>query len=271
MNHNADMNRQITSGPSPMYCRLPLLVASSVTLLCGAGCVDGPLYNLKRINPYYTSQWEKDREHGPTYEDRYNELIYASQRLKNMAPGEQQKWARTLADVIKNDPSAEMRAKAVRAIASVEDAVVTEALNLATIDESEKVRVAACEAWKQQAGSAARDMLLSVAKSEEETASVRQQAIASLESFGDAEVLRTFDTLLDDQSPVIQYQVAQTLRNVSGEDFGGDIAAWKQYIASSTATTAPANPSAGGMDINTDPPSLLAQPPVGSPTGGLYR
>ena len=34
------------------------------------GCVDGPLYELKKLNPIYQRQWKEDRDRGPVGQRR---------------------------------------------------------------------------------------------------------------------------------------------------------------------------------------------------------
>lgn len=209
-----------------------LLISAYVATLSGlSGCMDGPFYAVKRMNPYFQSEWRKDRELGPTFEDRIDELRLLDQQIASMPPEEQQAWATRLEKVINEDPSPEVRARAVRAIAKVPSEAAERALNVASTDEVEKVRMSACKAWSELSGtSAARDMLLSLATNDESN-SVRQCAIESLATFNDAEVMRSMSTLLEDQSPAVQYQVAQSLERMTGEKLGGDIDGWKQYVA----------------------------------------
>ncbi|GAB5402266.1 MAG: HEAT repeat domain-containing protein [Aureliella sp.] len=250
---------------------MPSAVATIGLIAClatASGCVDGPLYAMKRVNPYYTSQWKKDREYGPTYEDRKTELVYVQNRLPSMEPAEQAEWADRLATLAQKDVSAEMRAQAIKAIGKLDSPAVTQALNAASSDDVEKVRLAACAAWQQHGGSAAIDMLSSIAMRKDETTSVRQAAIASLAAVDDADAIDTLGRLIDDPSPAIQFQVAQSLGEITGEQHGGDFAAWKQYLAS----RAPAETSnslgekipevnfAGSQQpLSTDPPSLARE------------
>lgn len=208
------------------------LVAS---LLAGvgitSGCVDGPLYHMKKANPYFQSQWKKDRELGPIFADRLKELELVNSQLPTMAASEQEKWANQLSSIIQKDPSSEMRARAVAVIAQVPSEAAVTALNFASGDDVEKVRLAACRAWKVRGDAAARDMLLSLAQSDEST-SVRQAAIDGLAAFPEeAEVKSALAGLLSDRSPAIQYQVAQSLTNITGRDYGGDFDAWKRFMA----------------------------------------
>lgn len=264
---------QVSVGPMKTLSptKLPKAIIAIGLLGClatASGCVDGPLYALKRVNPYYTSQWDKDREHGPTYDDRYNELLFVKNRLPNMEPAEQAEWAERLATIVQTDVSAEIRAQAVASIGAINTPAATRALNAASSDDSEKVRLAACEAWKFHGGDAASDMLSSMATRSDETTSVRQAAIASLAAFPGANVQSTLSNLIDDRSPAIQYQVAQSLTEITGQELGGDIAAWKQYLASQQTTSGDTNMLANEIPevdfagsqqpLYSDPPSLAS-------------
>lgn len=214
---------------SNRYRRLLATLAVGAGVL--AGCVDGPLYQLKKANPYFRSQWKKDRQLGPIFADRLAELELLKQQLPTMSEADQQRWASQLAQIILRDPSSEMRARAATAIAQLPSADAVTALNRASGDDVEKVRLAACHAWKLRGDEAARDMLLSLAQTDEST-SVRQAAIDGLSVFGeDAEVKSALASLLGDRSPAIQYQVAQSLSSLTGRDYGGDLDAWKRFMA----------------------------------------
>jgi len=47
---------------------IPIALSSVV------GCADGPLYELKKLNPVIQSQWKKDRERGPVFSQRVDEM-----------------------------------------------------------------------------------------------------------------------------------------------------------------------------------------------------
>lgn len=211
------------------YC----LVLSALALVAGGqcGCTDGPFYHMKKANPYFQSQWKKDRELGPIFVDRLEELELLKGQLATMSAGEQEQWAAHLAAIVQKDPSSEMRARAVTTIAKVQSETAVTSLNFASRDEVEKVRLAACNAWKSRGDTAARDMLLSLAQTDEST-SVRQAAIDGLSVFKeDGEVRSTLTGLLSDRSPAVQYQVAQSLKTMTGRDYGGDFEAWKRFMA----------------------------------------
>ena len=214
--------------PKRWNCKQPLVVLVCLLLV---GCTDGWLHQMKSVNPYYLREWEKDRQRGTTFSERVAEIRLLQSQLGRMQAVEHQEWAEKLQRIVRSDPSAEMRALAVQTLAEIPGPVTVAALNLASTDSSEKVRLAACEAWKAVGGDAARDMLLTMAGSGKESPSVRRAATAALGAFGnDAEVKSTLASLLDDKSPALQYQAALSLKQVTGRDYGGDIQAWREFM-----------------------------------------
>lgn len=203
-----------------------------VSFTCLAGCTDGPFYAMKRANPYFQREFNKDRELGATFEDRLEHLDRLQAKLPQMDSAEQATWATQIEKIISSDPSSEMRARAVATVARMPSEAAVRALNAASVDDVEKVRLAACKAWKLRKDTAARDMLLSLANKSNESTSVRQAALDALSVFGEDATVRTqMTSFLDDPSPAVQYQVAESLKVMTGRDYGGDFASWKQFMA----------------------------------------
>jgi hypothetical protein len=202
----------------------------SVSLLILAGCTDGVLYQMKRINPYYRAEWKRDEEIGVTFSQRMEEMKLLRGQMSTMPPEDQVAWAARLEHLVIHDSSPEIRAQALQTIAMVPGESTVRALNAASTDESEKVRLMACRAWKEVGGSEAKDMLLTLANNASETTSVRQAAIKSLSGFDDSEVRTFLSEALNDRSPAIQYEATRSLAQVTGRDFGGDFQAWRDYM-----------------------------------------
>ncbi len=207
-----------------------LLVAMFST---SPGCMDGPFYKLKEMNPYYRNQWKKDREIGPTYTERFEELRVLDRQITSYSPDDQERWVMQLEAIVSDDPSPEFRAQTLKTIAKVKSPTATRALNRASTDNSDKVRMAACKAWKMQNDAAARDMLLQMAVVDS-SSTVRMAAIESLSSFDDPEVRRGLANLLQEpntaKDPAMMFQIAQSLKEITGRDYGGDFDSWKRYL-----------------------------------------
>ena len=203
----------------------------ALLVLIAAGCTDGPFYHMKRMNPYFMSEWKKDRELGPVFEDRIAELELLKSKLPRMDAAEQDRWAQQIEQLVLNDPSPELRSQAALCLSQISSPAAIRALNAASADEVEKVRLMACKAWEQRGGNEARDMLMSLATKSDETTSVRKAAVNALASFDEPEVRSTLTNLIDDPSPAIQFQVADSLKTITGRDYGGDFESWKQFMA----------------------------------------
>jgi len=205
---------------------IAMIACSAATTV---GCTDGPLFQLKKLSPWHQREWRKDRELGPTYSQRIGELELLESRIASMPDAEQEKWAGILEKIVTSDTSPEMRARAAGVLALTDTEAATRALNAASTDEVEKVRLAVCRAWGTRRGDQARDMLMSLAQTDE-SADVRQAALASLGHFDSKEVRELLAESLDNKSPAIQQQAVVSLRTLTGRDYGGDFDAWKRYI-----------------------------------------
>lgn len=208
-----------------------MFVMASIASWCVAlvGCTDGPLFQLKKMSPWHQREWRRDRDLGPTYSQRLEELMLLKSRMAYMPPEEKAKWALTLEKITTSDTSPEMRAQAVQALAMADCEATVRGLHAASTDKVEKVRLAACQAWGTLKNDNARDMLLSLAKTDESD-DVRQAALASLGKFDHAEVRSMLIESLDHKNPAIQQQAVVSLRSITGRDFGGDFDAWKRYL-----------------------------------------
>ncbi len=202
-------------------------LVSGICLL--SGCTDGPFFHMKKLSPWHQKEWKRDRELGPTYSQRLEELAVLDRYITTYSPDKQQEWAQRLESIVTNDTSAEMRARAARVLAKVDSEATTRALNKASTDEVEKVRLAVCDAWAIRKSEQGRDMLLSMVTTDESD-DVRQAAIRSLAAFDSPEVRAQLSSALEHKNPAIQQQAVVSLRKITGRDFGGDFDAWKRYL-----------------------------------------
>ena len=203
--------------------------------LCTLGCSDGPFYELKKINPYYRKQWNADRKLGPTFDDRLSEIRALAGQLKTMPESDQLKWLASIDQIVKNDPSPEMRRFAVLALKDNKLPNALPALKVASNDKSEKVQMAACEVLATRSDGDSLGILSELAKKEQST-SVRVAAIQAIGSFPAEEIKPIMSDLITDRSPSIQYECTVALNKATQLNLGGDVADWKKYLAGETVT-----------------------------------
>ena len=194
------------------------------------GCADGPMFALKKMNPYYTRQWAKDTALGPTYHDRLQELRLLNEQIATMPPAEQQQWVTQVDAILEHDPSPEMRRTAVLILASVPDARSFELLQRASKDDSEKVRMAVCTSAAKFPSEDAVGLLQNLLQTDKDTG-VKSTAIASLGQFKGPQAQGVLAEILQERSPAMQYAATQALAKSTGMHYGGDVSKWKSYLA----------------------------------------
>jgi len=193
------------------------------------GCIDGPLYGLKRANPYFQNQWKKDSEIGPTFSERIEEMRSLGSQVASMSAEDQQKYTKIASDVYQYDSSPEMRREAVLALANSPTQEAETTLIKACSDRVDKVRIAACKSLKNRNSSDASGVLATIAQSDKNM-SVKLAAIESLGTYKDSEAKAMLRRSLDEKSPALQYQATVALREMTGRDFEGNVESWKQYL-----------------------------------------
>ncbi len=203
-----------------------LVLALGMTLI---GCVDGPFSGLNAVNPYYRSQWEKDELAGPTFHTQLAELRSIRQNPTGLSPEEQRRVIPTLADIVQNSTNTVLRAEATLTLAEFSAPETIPALQLAINDEDADVRIAACKAWGRRGGPEALDVL-SRAVSNDSDLDVRLAATTELAKFKDQQSLQALAVALNDKDPALQHRAVQSLKSVSGQNYGDSVPAWRDYV-----------------------------------------
>ncbi len=193
------------------------------------GCADGPFGRLAALNPYYRSQWEKDERAGPTFHTQLADLRSIRQNPTGLSPEEQRRVIPTLADIVQNSTNTILRAEATLTLAEFPAPETIPTLQLAMNDESADVRVAACKAWGRRGGPEALDVL-SRAVSNDSNLDVRLAATTELAKFQDQQSLQALAVALNDKDPALQHRAVQSLKSVSGQDYGDSVPAWRDYV-----------------------------------------
>jgi HEAT repeat protein len=196
-----------------------------------SGCTDGPFFQMKKLNPYIQSQWRKDREKTVVYSQRVEEMRLLRRQIANMPSEEQSRWIAKLKDILQTETSPELRRESVLVLQEVmdrQDAVA--AVTPMTHDKNDKVRLTVAQTLGARPNPEAASALIAMATSD----SSRVVQLAATESLGkhpSDEVRQFLASKLEDRSPAMQYQASLALKNITGKNYGGDIDAWKRYLA----------------------------------------
>jgi hypothetical protein len=194
------------------------------------GCVDGPLYELKRLNPIIQNQWKLDRERGPVYSQRVEKMRLDGRRLPRMQPDAQAELINTISTVVETETSPDIRREAVLALAEViQQPVAAETIMKLSRDKNDKVRLAVSQSLRKQLTPEATQTLLAMATSDKDE-SVRLSAVESLGPHKSEDVKQFLAKQLNDRSPAMQYSASLALKEFTGKDFKGDVSLWKRHL-----------------------------------------
>jgi HEAT repeat protein len=122
-----------------------------------------------------------------------------------------------------------IRLEIVRALAGHPTAAAASTLDAALDDSDADVRIAACKVWGERGGPEGAAKLKGVLASDLDQ-DVRLAAARALGETGDPAAVSALGEALEDNDPAMQYRAVQSLRSVTGEDFGHDVDRWRQYV-----------------------------------------
>jgi HEAT repeat protein len=206
------------------------LFAGVLTALMAAGCSDGPIPELRSLNPWVRQQWAEDEEHLATYHRRSADLAALRSQASAMPVDQQANAAAELVQRLQEEQSPVMRAELVRTLGefgvdSAETAVIA-----AMSDESSHVRIAASKALGRrptQIGFQA----LSRAVADDGNLDVRIAAARELKQFSDFEAPLALRPALDDNDPALQLAAMQSLERLTGRtQYGTSVTTWREYL-----------------------------------------
>lgn len=221
---SVDEKQAVTQSTRMGHYLIPFALSAIV------GCVDGPLYELKKLNPVIQSQWKKDRERGPVFPDRVDELRLIGRRFPNMPQGERAEKVNLIISMVDTETSPEIRREAVLALTqAMKQPGATESIMKLSQDKNDKVRLAVSNALRSQVTPETTQTLLAMATSDANE-SVRLAAVESLGPHKTDEVKQFLTKQLNSSKPALQYSASVALRDFTGKDFKGDVATWKRYL-----------------------------------------
>ena len=195
-----------------------------------AGCVDGPLYELKKLNPIIQQQWREDRERGPGYFQRVDEMRLLASQFPSMEPQERAKWINFLSTLAPTETSPEIRREAVVALSQViQEPGSAEAIMKLSQDKNEKVRLEVAKSLRSHVTPETTQTLLAMASSDSSD-NVKLSAIRALGPHKSDEVKQFLAKQISKSNPAYQESASVALRDFTGKDFRGDVGLWKRYL-----------------------------------------
>lgn len=200
-------------------CARRLSLAALLALV--VGCESGDPWLVKR----------EQKQPGPWVvkpSERMASLERVARDVKSATPEQQARVAQQLADALPAEPDPLIRIEMVKTLSAFPGDVATRAIAAALEDGDEGVRMAACSAIAKRDAATAVPALGKIASDDADT-DVRLAATRALGETRDPSAVAALGTVLEQSDPAMQYRAMESLKQVSGRNFGHDVAAWREY------------------------------------------
>ncbi len=138
-----------------------------------------------------------------------------------------------LARQIQVEPDPLVRQAVVRAIAAFHTPLSQQVLEAGLNDENDAVRIECCGALGHRAEVASVNSLATALRGDK-NGDVKMAAAEALGKIKSPEAVRALAVALDDRDPAMQYVGVQSLKSITGKDYGPDVQAWRQVAAGGT-------------------------------------
>ncbi len=200
-------------------------------LLASTGCAGGQWSEHASALAF----WRADKTNVRTRADQLKDLRELAKEIPTAAPAEQQRASLELAQAIRKESDPVVRAQMVRTICVSNTPVAGAIVSAAVQDTDPRVRMAACEGLGHR-GEAEHVHLLSKTLGSDTDIDVRLAAARALGDCKDKSAVEALAAALDDSNPALQVRGIRSLEKVTRQDFGNDVAAWRQYVHGETPT-----------------------------------
>jgi hypothetical protein len=191
---------------------------------------------------------ERERTTYATPAMRVQAIQQFAMRSTHVDSPEQREITDQLARQMQVEPDPLVRHAVVGALAEFHTPMAQQVLEAGLADENSEVRIACCQALGRRAAAgvpAADNNSLSVlanALRNEKDIDVRLAAAEALGKFKSQEAVRALVAALDDRDPALQYVGVQSMKTITGQDYGPDVQAWRA-VATGGAPPPPDAPS----------------------------
>lgn len=164
---------------------------------------------------------------------------------------EQREITDQLARQIQVEPDPLVRQSVIRAIAEFHTPMAQQVLEAGLGDENKAVRIECCRELGKRAEAPSVASLANALRGDKDE-DVKMAAAQALGKIKSPESLQALTAALDDRDPAMQYVGVQSMKSVTGKDYGPDVQAWRQ-VATGGTPPAPAAPSIAERIRNVSP------------------
>lgn len=168
--------------------------------------------------------------YGPTANQRIKTLQEDAKKARAGDAAGQAEFTGRLTDTMLGEHDARVRCEIVAVAGTFSTPAALAICRGAMHDPDERVRLRACEVWKDRGGAEAVEVLATRYRTDREI-DVRLRALRMLGELEDRQAIPVLAEALENPDPAVQYRAVAALRQVSGRDLGNDVNAWREWAA----------------------------------------
>jgi hypothetical protein len=203
------------------------------------GCKDGPVPEMRTLNPWIRQEWADDEQYGPTFHRKVADLKTLRSSAGSMAPAEQERISQELAATLREESSSAMRIELVRALGEFPTDTARSAIAATLADELPQVRRVACTALGRHLSTAGIENLGQVVANDSDL-DVRITAARELGNSKDPAAAQALRVALDDRDAGLQGVAMASLREITGRrEYANSAQAWREFLDGGNPTPPP--------------------------------
>lgn len=192
-------------------------------LAASAGCA-----SLSYPNFWPFPEYERTTYRTPSM--RADAVKQFAERSTRTDTPEQRKLTDQLARQIQIEPDPIVRLAVVQTVAEFKTPMAQQVLEAGLNDDDDAVRVACCQKLAVRGEASSVPKLVAVLRSDA-SMDVRLAATAALGKMKSPDAIQGLAVALDDRDPAMQYVAVESMKSVTGKDYGPNVEAWKQVAA----------------------------------------
>lgn len=165
---------------------------------------------------------------GPTPKQRIKELQALAKRAPAMPPEEQEKTSMQLAEQLAAEQDSVIRCEILRTLGKLPTPTSAAMLRAGLEDKDLEVKTTVCDAWGERGDDEA-IVVLGDTLAQDPNLDVRLAAARALAKIKKPAAIQPLGLALDDPDPALQRRAVESLKQVSGRDYGNDVVAWRTF------------------------------------------
>ena len=219
-------------------------------LASSTGCRDPFLWDLSWGWP-----WGKDKEdpaelarYGVLPLQRMQEVEVLAAKASQGSAEEREQVTQELARRIQKEMDPIVRTKIMTSLGSTQTPTALAVLRAGIRDPDPNVRLACCTAWSKHGGREAIDLLEGVVRGDKDV-DVRLAATTALGKLKDQACIPALAPALEDSDIAVQFRAMESMKQISGRDYGLDVQKWREYAKGGQPAEPPVSIADQAKDI----------------------